>query len=143
MSLADEYESHLPPQGHLAREGGQSGTLSETTTGPRLEVVEEGPRGARHRQRHSLALAGTSSSQPPHSLSTPPIATTSNVTSRHLRSASRVPASTPQLSASYSEQVMAWLRGSTSRMDHLHNRDGSAADALRGILGDKHTATPS
>ena len=139
MSLADEYQSHLPPQGQLVTNASsERGPPSEAVAvQPRLEPVEEGSRTAGHRQRHSFALASTSSSQPPRGLSSQPVATTSNITSHHPRSSSHIQTNRSRLSASYSDQILAWLRGSTSRID------SGAADLLKGILGDKHAATPS
>ncbi len=129
MSLADEYDSHLPPQAQISFSNptslrDQSNTPSETAVLQRLEPVEESSR-ARHAQRHRFALASTSADhRVQHSLSSTPVAVVANVTSHHLRSSS-------QFSASYSEQILAWLKGSTG----LQGQDGSsAADVLRGIL---------
>ena len=144
MSLADEYDSHRPPQGqlNLSASRGQSDT-QEPVAPLRLEPVEEASR-SRHAQRHSFALASTSAERAaPHSLSSIPIAATSHITSHTRSSPQQPPASTPQFSTSYSEQILAWLLGSTSRIDSVHDKDSSAADALHRILGEsKNTLAP-
>jgi hypothetical protein len=140
MSLADEYDSHLPPQGQLHPLREQSNP-PEMAALSRLEPVEEASR-SRHAQRHSFALASTSSNRAPLALSSSPVAATSNITSQP-RSPPQSPANTLQLSGSCSDQIMAWLRGSTSRIESLQIRDSSAADALHRILGENRSSMAS
>lgn len=140
MSLADEYDSHLPPQGQLHPLREQS-NLPDMAALPRLEPVEEASR-SQHAQRHSFALANTSSDRAPLALASSPIAATSNITS-HPQALPQTPASAPQFSGSYSEQILAWLLGSTSRTDSLQNRDSTATDALHRILGENKNSMAS
>ena len=144
MSLADEYDSHLPPQGPLPLSPSRDhqSHAAEMAAISRLEPVEENSRPGQA-QRHSFALANTSSERAPLSLSSTPIAATSNINSHPRSPPTSTPASTSQLSASYSEQILAWLRGSTSRTDNLPNRDSNAADALQRILGDNKNSMAS
>lgn len=136
LSLADEYSSHLPPQGELSFPASQSQTeVLEAIPSARLEPVEEAkPENAR---RQSLALVGVGGTVQPKSGA---IAATNTAT------VESTGGSIPQegngesdIGASLLPYVLGWLRNSNPRREPRSRRssvDPRAAQSLQKILGD-------
>ncbi|KAL9608547.1 MAG: hypothetical protein Q9167_006640 [Letrouitia subvulpina] len=143
MSLADEYGSHLPPQGDLNISNSQ--IPSEPIEISRLEPVEEAPslheRGSLSRQSRSrptrLSLVN-GSAYAKADLPSSPVTATSAVASQsrtaslhqdEIQSASSPP--------SYVPQILAWLRNSRDRRRdsaQILRRDSGAANSLQRLL---------
>ena len=136
LSLADEYSSHLPPQGELSFPASQGqNEVLEAIPNARLEPVEETPPG--HTRRQSLALVGTGASAQPKSHA---VAATST--------ASVEPTAGPppqgadgsaDTKASLLPYVLSWLRSSNARSETRSRRssvDPRAVETLQKILGE-------
>lgn len=136
LSLADEYSSHLPPQGELSFPASQSqNEVLEAIPSARLEpVVEATPESAR---KQSLALvgAGTAATVQPKSgaiaaMNTAPVEWTGGKWESSSEAATE-PSLLPY--------VLAWLRNSDIRRETRSRRssvDPRAAELLQKILGD-------
>ncbi|KAL8687107.1 MAG: hypothetical protein Q9218_006626 [Villophora microphyllina] len=140
MSLADEYSSHLPPQGHLPVP-----LLQDHVEGvpiPRLEPVEEvssthegSVQGAHttYSRATRLSIAGESMRTMEDLLSTAVTATSGAASHVH---SSPAPGNTrrsgPQ--SSYLPQLLAWLRISRDGSAQTSRRDSMAANALQRAL---------
>ncbi|KAL8743637.1 MAG: hypothetical protein Q9190_004034 [Brigantiaea leucoxantha] len=141
MSLADEYGSHLPPQGDLDMPSLQ--TMSEPIEATsRLEPVEEASSiqeqssTSRHQRSRSTRLS--LANNPAHiksKLPSSPVTATSAVASQTQSSALSQPLN-PQ--PSYIPQILAWLRNSrVGPRDGVQSsrRDSGAATSLQRLLG--------
>lgn len=136
LSLADEYSSHLPPQGELSFPASQSQTeVLEAIPSARLEPVEEAtPESAR---RQSLALVGAGATVQPKS---------GAGAATNTASVESTGGSVPQeangeadTEASLLPYVLGWLRNSNVRRETRSRRssvDPRAAESLQKILGD-------
>ncbi|KAL8719335.1 MAG: hypothetical protein Q9225_003656 [Loekoesia sp. 1 TL-2023] len=144
MSLADEYSSHLPPQGDFPMPSLQDHVDQVPVS--RLEPVEEASstheestsdsRSARVRAAR-LSLVG-SPVREHGELSSAPVIATSTIASHTQSSALREGAEGSETQSSYVPQLLAWLRGSRDdppRSSYLSRRDSGAANALQRILG--------
>lgn len=150
MSLADEYSSHLPPQGDFSLLGLED--HGDQTGISRLEPVEEAsstheeaahdPRSTRSRAAR-LSLVATSTRAHEDLLSAPVTATSAvapDTQSRAVREDPRRPA----VQSSYIPQLLAWLRSSRDnapRSSQTSRRNSRATNALQAILGNADTTT--
>ncbi|KAL8637118.1 MAG: hypothetical protein Q9228_005578 [Teloschistes exilis] len=141
MSLADEYSSHLPPQGNLPIPILQEHT--DEIPIPRLESVEEissmregsapdsnAPRSGVTR----LSIAGESTRTVEDLLSAAVTATSAAASHVH---SSHAPGDARQSSVqnSYLPQLLAWLRNSQDESPQASRRNPGAANALQRVLG--------
>lgn len=136
LSLADEYSSHLPPQGELSFPASQSqNEVLEAIPSARLEPVEEAtPDSAR---RQSLALVGAGAMVQPKS---------GAGAATNMASIESTSGSVPQegngeadTEASLLPYLLGWLRNSNLRRETRSRRssvDPRAAESLQKILGD-------
>lgn len=136
LSLADEYGSHLPPQGELSFPAtpGQNEILGAIPN-PRLEPVEEATPG--HKRRQSLALVGVAGSTTQKSNAVAATSTTS------VESAAGGPRretdSEADTQASLLPYVVSWLRSSHAKREPSSRRssvDPRASESLQKILGE-------
>ncbi|KAL8936738.1 MAG: hypothetical protein Q9216_004779 [Gyalolechia sp. 2 TL-2023] len=151
MSLADEYSSHLPPQGDIAMPSLQD--HADQTRTSRLEPVEEASftkedptdsRSARTRAAR-LSLVGNPS-RSPTDLSSNAVTSTSNVAPNVQSTAPREGNRRSDLHPSYVPQLLAWLRGSQedpNRSSRVSRRDSRATAALQRALGSSVEPSPS
>ncbi|KAI4173384.1 MAG: hypothetical protein LQ343_002916 [Gyalolechia ehrenbergii] len=151
MSLADEYSSHLPPQGDFSLPNLQD--HNDQAHAPRLAPVEEASsthedptqdsRSARTRAAR-LSLVGNPSREP-GDLSSNPVISASTVP--HVQSAAlQEDARRSELHPPYIPQLLAWLRGSQddpNRSSPVSRRDSGAATALQRVLGSSVQPSPS
>ncbi|KAL8649414.1 MAG: hypothetical protein Q9210_004414 [Variospora velana] len=152
MSLADEYGSHLPPQGDLSLLTLHS--QGDQPASSRLEPVEEAsstheeamqdPRSARAWTAR-LSLVCNSNRAHEDLLSAPVTATATSVVGSQTQSVP-VPQESkrPEAEASYIPQLLAWLRSSrddSSQSARISRRNSGAAHALQRILGSSTEST--
>lgn len=135
LSLADEYSSHLPPQGELTFPASQDqNEVLEGIPNARLETVEEAPKG--HSRRQSLALVGESAQQKGEA-SMATSAASVELTAK--RNSEDFNPSTADVKASLLPYVISWLKGSNSGVEtrsRLSATDPRAAETLQRILGE-------
>ncbi|KAL9039452.1 MAG: hypothetical protein Q9214_004872 [Letrouitia sp. 1 TL-2023] len=150
MSLADEYGSHLPPQGDLNISNSQ--TPSEPIEISRLEPVEEAPSlheqdslSGQNRSRPTRLSLVNGSAYAKADIPSSPITATSAVASQsrtasmhqdEIRSASSPPP--------YIPQILAWLRSSRDRRRdsaQILRRDSGAANSLQRLLENQAEAS--
>ena len=146
LSLADEYSSHMPPQGEFTLTGLQEQTSPVAI--PRLEPVEEASsthevdaqssRGRRSRVTPLSLVGGVSLAK--CDLPSTPVTATSAVAS-HTRSTHHgedpgYPGHSESRS-SYIPQILSWLRNSqtVSTRSQTSRRDSTASNSLQRILG--------
>ncbi|KAI4179619.1 MAG: hypothetical protein L6R41_007735 [Letrouitia leprolyta] len=152
MSLADEYSSHLPPQGDFPMPSLQDHTDQAHVS--RLEPVEEASstfddptqdsKSIRTRAAR-LSLAG-SPARGPRDLSSNPVISTSIVAPNVHSAASQEGARRSEIHPSYIPQLLAWIRGAQddpNRSSRLSRRDSRAATALQSVLGSSVEPSPS
>ncbi|KAL8931659.1 MAG: hypothetical protein Q9211_006811 [Gyalolechia sp. 1 TL-2023] len=152
MSLADEYSSHLPPQGDFPMPRLQDHIDQAHVS--RLEPVEEassthedptqGSRLARTRAAR-LSLIGNPASGP-GDLSSNPVISTSTVAPSIQSTALQQGAGRSEIHPSYIPQLLAWLRGSQddpNRLSHVSTRNSRAANALQRVLAGSVEPSPS
>jgi len=136
LSLADEYSSHLPPQGELSFPASQSqNEVLEAISTARLEPVEEvTPESAR---RQSLALVAAGATLQPKSGA---LAATNTASVESIGGSIPLEANgEADTEASLLPYVLGWLRNSNMRRETPSRRssvDPRAADSLQKILGD-------
>lgn len=136
LSLADEYGSHLPPQGEVSFPASQGqNEVLEAIPNARLESVEEVPQG--HARRQSLALVGQGASAGAKSGAVAATSTASvEPTAGSLPYEADVEA---EKKASLLPYVLSWLRNSNARGEARSRRssvDPRAAESLQRILGE-------
>ncbi|KAL9576554.1 MAG: hypothetical protein Q9212_007001 [Teloschistes hypoglaucus] len=141
MSLADEYSSHLPPQGNIPIPILQD--HSDEIPIPRLESVDEvssTPEGsipdsnAPRSRVTRLSIAGESTRTIEDLLSAAVTATSaaaSHVHSSHAQEESRQ----SNAQNSYLPQLLAWLRNPQDESPQASRRNPGAANALQRVLG--------
>ena len=144
MSLADEYSSHLPPQGDYPMPSLQDHV--DQVPSSRLEPVEEASsshedptQDSRSARTRAARLSLVRSSARDHGdLSSAPVVGTSTVASSIKYSASQEGTERPEAQSSYLPQLLAWLTSSRvdpSRSPHSSRRDSGATNALHRVLG--------
>ena len=139
LSLADEYSSHLPPQGELSFPASQSqNEVLEAISNARLEPVEEAP--PCHGRRQSLALVGTGGGAAAQPKSNAVAATsTASVEQVSVAQHSQDVDHETETRTSLLPSVLSWLRSSNSRSEMRSRRssvDPRAVDTLQKILGE-------
>lgn len=135
LSLADEYSSHLPPQGELTFPATHDqNEVLESIPNARLETVEEAPKG--HSRRQSLALVGDSAQQKGEaSMAT----SAASVESAMKGNPQEMNLSSTDVKASLLPYVISWLKGSNGGVEtrsRLSATDPRAAETLQKILGE-------
>ncbi|KAI4213109.1 MAG: hypothetical protein LQ351_004263 [Letrouitia transgressa] len=150
MSLADEYGSHLPPQGDLNISHSQA--PSEPIEISRLEPVEEAPSlheqdslSGQNRLRPTRLSLVNGSAYAKADLPTSPVTATSAVASQS-RAASmhQDEIQSVSTSPSYIPQILAWLRSSRDRRRDSAQilwRDSGAANSLQRLLENQAEAS--
>ncbi|KAL8826218.1 MAG: hypothetical protein Q9170_007483 [Blastenia crenularia] len=142
MSLADEYSSHLPPQGDFAMSGSQDHIDQAPIS--RLEPVEEASSTHEGLAQDSklartkaarLSLMGSSVKRQEDLSSTPALAASTTASYTHSSAVQESP-KRPESQAPYLPQLLAWLRNSPNDSPRSsRRRDSGAANALQRILG--------
>ena len=136
LSLADEYSSHLPPQGELTFPASQGqNEVLEGIPNARLETVEEAPKG--HSRRQSLALVGESAQQKGEASMATSAASVELMTAKG--NPQETNPSTTDVKASLLPYVISWLKGSNGGPEtrsRLSATDPGAAETLQRILGE-------
>ncbi|KAL8711483.1 MAG: hypothetical protein Q9220_004141 [cf. Caloplaca sp. 1 TL-2023] len=145
MSLADEYSSHMPPQGDLSIPVLQEHIDQVAIS--RLDPVEEAsstheqvlpPSGSTRSRANRLSLAARSTTANGDILSATTIST-SAVTSHVQSIGNEEVEREPNVRESYIPQLVAWLRssqGTSIRSSPASRRHSGAIDALQRALGD-------
>ncbi|KAI4192947.1 MAG: hypothetical protein LQ346_004062 [Caloplaca aetnensis] len=149
MSLADEYSSHLPPQGDfsllgLAEQAGISRLEPVEETSSTLEETAQDPSPSRSRAAR-LSLVGTSNQSHGDLLSAPITATSAVASSPQLRDVHEGSRGSEGQSA-YIPQFLAWLRSSRDDpqpSSRTSRRNSGAANALQRILSSSADTTTS
>ncbi|KAL8902474.1 MAG: hypothetical protein Q9207_004672 [Kuettlingeria erythrocarpa] len=149
MSLADEYSSHLPPQGDfsllgLAEQAGISRLEPVEETSSILEETAQDPSPSRSRAAR-LSLVGNSNQSHGDLLSAPVTATSAVASSPQLRDV-RQGSQGPEGQSAYVPQFLAWLRSSRDDpqpSSRTSRRNSGAAIALQRILSGSADTTTS